>query len=128
MRPEDRDCGYLWDILDRAGRIRRYVEGRSLADYLKDQALQDAVERCVEVIGEAARRVSGTFRDAHPEIPWRAIIAQRNILSHEYDEIRPERVYRVAVGNIPELIEKLEPLIPPAPTDEPPAGTSPEPG
>lgn len=70
-----------------------------------------AVERALEIIGEAARRVSETFKQAHPEIPWRSIIAQRNVLAHEYNEIEQELIWTVATVRIKELIANLEPLI-----------------
>ena len=114
-----RDPALLWDMLRRARRVQRFVEGKTFADYLQDPQLQDAVERCVEVIGEAARNVSRELRDAHPEIPWGASVAQRHILAHDYDEIRPDRIYKVASVHIPELIALLEPLVPdpPEPTE-----------
>jgi uncharacterized protein with HEPN domain len=117
MQPEERDAAYLWDMLERACRIRDFVAGKTFDDYLGSQQLQDAVERCVEVVGEAARNVSEPFRASHPEIPWRAIIGQRHVLAHDYDEIRPEIIYRVATTHIPELIGQLEALIPPLPPE-----------
>jgi uncharacterized protein with HEPN domain len=71
-----------------------------------------------EVIGEAANRVSPSFRASHPEIPWQRIVAQRNVLAHEYGEIEPALVWRVATLRIPELIQHLQsllPLLPPQP-------------
>jgi uncharacterized protein with HEPN domain len=50
----------------------------------------------------------------HPEIPWRRIIGQRNILAHEYGEILVERIWKTAKESIPELVEVLNQLIPPA--------------
>jgi len=70
------------------------------------------------VIGEAAKNVSSTLRGAHPEIPWSSIIAQRNILAHEYGEILVERIWRVASERIPELIKLLDPLIPEPPEQD----------
>jgi len=78
---------------------------------------QLAVEREVEIIGEAARRVSEPFREAHPEIPWQTIIAQRNVLAHEYGEIRQDLMWRVATTRMGELILVLESLIPPLPPE-----------
>jgi uncharacterized protein with HEPN domain len=69
----------------------------------------------VEVVGEAARKVSPEFQAAHPEIPWRPIIAQRHVLAHDYGEIDQEKIWRVANVHIPDLIVQLEPLIPPLP-------------
>ena len=78
---------------------------------------QRAVERAVEIIGEAARQVSDDFRRAHPAISWRPIIAQRHVLAHEYGEIMQERIWRVATTHVPALIAQLEPLIPPLPPE-----------
>jgi uncharacterized protein with HEPN domain len=65
----------------------------------------------LEIIGEAAGRVSESFRDVHPEIPWRQIIGQRNVLIHEYGEIKHERIWKVVKENIPQLIEWLKPFV-----------------
>jgi uncharacterized protein with HEPN domain len=119
MQPDERDAGYLWDMLDSARTIHDFVTGISSHQYLQDKKLQLAVERGIEIIGEAARHVSETFRQAHLEVPWQGIIAQRNVLAHEYGEIKQDRIWKVATTRIPELITLLEPLIPPPPkTDE----------
>ena len=81
-----------------------------------------SVERRIEIIGEAARRVSESFKDAHPEIPWRRMIAQRNVLAHEYDEVDDRLMWRVIAENIPQLVRTLEGLL----TTQPPP--DPEPG
>jgi len=119
MRPDERDAAYLWDMLDAAQTIREITKHQALDAYLKDRTLQLAVERALEIIGEGARRVSQPLCEAHPEIPWRPIIAQRNVLAHEYGDIRQERIWAVVTRHIPELIERLEPLVPPAPGSSP---------
>ena len=65
------------------------------------------------ITGEAARLISEPLKIAHPEIPWRAIIAQRHVLAHEYGKIDPEKIYRVVTIHIPELLKLLRPLLPP---------------
>jgi uncharacterized protein with HEPN domain len=65
----------------------------------------------LEIIGEAAGRVSALFRNTHPEISWRQIIGQRNVLIHEYGEIKQERIWKVVRDNIPQLIELLKPFV-----------------
>ena len=97
----------------------RYVSSRPASpttSTLGDRKLQLAVERAFEIIGEAARLVSPTFKANHAEVPWKVIIGQRNVLAHEYGEINQERIWLVASRRIPELIELLEPLLPPPPT------------
>ena len=92
MQPDLHDAGYLLDMLQQARGVRRAVGDRTLEDYQQDEDLRLAVERRIEIIGEAARRVSRAFQDAHPEIPWGKIIAQRNVLIHKYGEIEDEIV------------------------------------
>ena len=113
MPPADAESASLWDMLDAARAVREFVTGRTLEEYLRDRMLRGAVERHVEIIGEAAGRVSPAFREAHPEIPWRRIVAQRHVLAHKYGEIEHELIWRVATEHIPELIAGLEPLLPP---------------
>ena len=58
MRPEERDAAYLWDMLDAAHLIEGFTTGVRFEQYMDDRKLQLAVERALEIIGEAARRVS----------------------------------------------------------------------
>jgi uncharacterized protein with HEPN domain len=111
MRPDERDAAYLWDMLDAARSVKQMISGLSFIDYDNDRRTQLAIERALEIVGEAAGRVSKQFRDSHPEIPWRQIIGQRNVLAHEYGEIKQDRIWMVATENIPQLIDILEPLI-----------------
>jgi uncharacterized protein with HEPN domain len=117
MQPDPRDSGYLLDMLEAAQKILRYLQGKNFQDYQGDSLLQDGVERNLEIIGEAARKVSEPFKQAHPEIPWRKMIAQRNVLIHEYEDIKNEEVWEVITIHLPALITQLEPLIPPLPPD-----------
>ena len=111
MQPDQRDAAYLWDMLDAARTAKQLSSGRDFAQYSNDRRTQLAVERSLEIIGEAAARVSASFCDAHPEIPWRQIIGQRNILIHEYGEVKQERIWKVVKENIPQLIELLKPFV-----------------
>jgi uncharacterized protein with HEPN domain len=107
-----RDAAFLLDMLNAARAVESFVKGRSAEDYLKDLMFRSAVERQIEIIGEAARGVSDDFKTAHPEIPWRPIMAQRHRLAHEYGEINDELIWRVATIYIPALIQQIEPLAP----------------
>jgi len=117
MQPEVNDAAHLWDMLDAASAVQGFVASRSFSDYLADRMLRGAVERHLEIIGEAANRVSRAFREAHPEISWQRIIAQRNVLAHEYGEIEHALVWRVATTRIPELVQQLQKLLPPLPLE-----------
>jgi len=108
MQPDQRDAAYLWDMLDAARTVEQLISGLDFTQYSNDRRTQLAVERSLEIIGEAAGRVSALFRNAHPEIPWRQIIGQRNVLIHEYGEIKQERIWKTVRENIPQLIELLK--------------------
>jgi len=54
-------------------------------------------------------------RAEHPEIPWRKIVAQRNVLVHDYGEIKSQEIWEVATVHLPHLIQALTALIPPLP-------------
>ena len=112
MRPEAPDLAYVWDMLDAALAVQEFVSGRSFREYGFNRMLRGAVERHVQVIGDAASRVSEPFRLAHPEVPWRKVVAQRHVLAHEYGEIKHELLWRVATEHIPQLIGSLTPLLP----------------
>lgn len=116
--PKD-DRVYLWDMLTAARAVVDFTRGRKIAEYENDLLLRSAVERQIEIIGEAARRISKSFQEAHPEIPWRPIQAQRHVLAHDDGEIKHDRIWRVAEIHVPELIGMLEPLVPtPPPINE----------
>jgi uncharacterized protein with HEPN domain len=117
MPPNNREAGYLWDMLQAARRLQEFTAGLSYEAYLESILLQSAVERQLEILGEAARRMSEAFRQEHPEIPWSSIISQRNVIAHQYEEIRQERLWAVITSDIPTLIAQLEPLIPPLPPE-----------
>jgi len=85
----------------------------SYEQYLRDRKVQMAVERALEIIGEAARKVSDKTKAGQPAVPWKSIIAQRNVLAHEYGEIKQDRLWAVVKNHIPSLIDDLEKVIPP---------------
>ena len=119
MRPEERDPAHLWDMLEAARAVVDFTESLTLEEFLaagRDrQITRLAVERELEILGEAARRVSSPFRSEHPEIPWQEIVGLRNVISHEYDRINYAEIYRIVHERIPELIMLLQPLVPPPP-------------
>jgi uncharacterized protein with HEPN domain len=118
MSPDEKDAAYLWDMREAARETVRFLEGLNLEQFIVDRRLRLAVERELEIIGEAARRVSRGFQDAHPDVPWRAMIGQRNVLAHDYGEIDPALVWNVADQRLPELIAQLDALVPPVPDSE----------
>jgi uncharacterized protein with HEPN domain len=112
-----RDPANLLDMLEASEKVQRFLQNKTFADFLGDDMLRAAVERNIEIIGEAARRISDDLKQEHPEIPWRKIIAQRNVLIHEYDDIDFKEIWEVASFHLPRLIDQIRPLIPPLPPD-----------
>ena len=119
MRPEERDPAHLWDMLDAARAVVDFTESLTLEQFLaasRDrQITRLAVERELEILGEAARRVSSRFRAEHAEIPWKETVGLRNVIRHEYDKVNYTEIYRIVRERVPELITLLEPLVPPPP-------------
>jgi uncharacterized protein with HEPN domain len=109
------DAAWLLDMLTAARAVQSFVAGRTQAQYDADLFFRSAVERQVEIIGEAACGMSESFKQAHPEIPWRPIMAQRHRLVHEYGEIDDVLIWTVATVHVPKLIALIDPLTPPPP-------------
>ncbi|MEO0408706.1 MAG: HepT-like ribonuclease domain-containing protein [Cyanobacteria bacterium P01_A01_bin.135] len=90
--------------------IQEFTASLSYDEYLQSAMVQSAVERQPGVLGEAARRLSDEFRQAHPEINWRQIIGLRNILSHRYDEIEQEDIWTTITSKPEPLRTQLQML------------------
>jgi len=82
----------------------------------RDKLLRHGVMRLMQIIGEAARNVSSEFKQAHPEVPWPAIVGMRHRLVHEYFRVAVDKVWEVVRNDLPGLVALIEPLVPP---DEP---------
>ena len=108
-----RDDTYLVDILESAKIALDYVSGKSWDDFYEDMQCPDAVVRRIEIIGEAARRVSQERRDQHPQIPWREMTSMRNLVIHECDVVDINQVWDTVQNKLPPLIEELGKIVPP---------------
>lgn len=108
-----RDDTYLVDILESAKIALDYVFDKTRDEFYEDVQCQDAVVRRIEIIGEAARRVSQETRDKHPQIPWREMTSMRNLVIHEYDVVDINQVWDTVQNKIPPLIEELSKIVPP---------------
>jgi uncharacterized protein with HEPN domain len=93
----------LHQIVEFADEVAALVATRVREDLTTNREFRRALERCVELIGEAATRLPEDWRAKHPEIPWRQIIAMRNVMIHGYDEVVDEVLWDVATGDVPHL-------------------------
>ena len=109
MRADDRVR--LAHMIDAADTVSTFMAGRNRADLDSDRMLLFAVVHGIEVIGEAATRVSDETRQAAPDIPWNAIVGMRNRLIHGYFDIDTAIVWKTISVEIPALLPKLRSLI-----------------
>jgi uncharacterized protein with HEPN domain len=91
--------------------VLAFTRGRSRADYESDTGLRRSVERSTELNGEAASNISDATRAAHPEIPWRKIVGQRNVLIHDYGDVDDDLVWNLVELEIPALVSILERIV-----------------
>lgn len=106
------DKVYLKHILDSIHKIEGYTEGVDEIVFLSEpEMVNDAVVRQLEIIGEASRNISESFRNSHQEIPWRSIIGMRSKIIHEYLEVDYVEVWNVVQYDLPKLKEKVTNLI-----------------
>ena len=104
----EKQTGLLRDMLDSARLIGNYLSGVNRDAFLADSEKQDAVLRRLEVIGEAASRVSPETQALFPALPFRAMRGMRNIIAHDYGEVDIELVWKTATTDLPVLVETLE--------------------
>jgi len=100
-----RDPAWVRDICEAAQLALSYVEGVDQEAFSGDTQLQDAVIRRLEIIGEAARRVSDEMKEAHPEIPWLMMIGMRNRVIHMYDGVDMDLVWVTVRDDLPAQVE-----------------------
>ena len=96
-----RDRLFLRHMQDAVDRIVELTGRIHQSDFASDWVLQNALMRELEVLGEAAGRVSSHFADAHREIPWKEITGLRHKLIHGYFDVDLSIVWRTATINVP---------------------------
>ena len=105
------DESFVDDIMIAASSISDYVRGVTMEDFLskRDAMIQDAVIRQVGIIGEAASKLSATFRASHPTVSWHEIVGMRNVVVHQYWDVDLNAVWEAATVDIPALVRRLRP-------------------
>ena len=111
------DDAYLLDMLLAAREARGFAANLTFSDFERHRMAQLAILKSIEVVGEAASRVSVGCVKSHPEIPWSGIVGMRNRLVHGYFNVNLDRVWETVQKDIPRLILQLESLIPPETTE-----------
>lgn len=102
---------YLRHIVEAIDKIDSCLAGFDFEKFSLNDLIFDAVIRELEIIGEAANKVEVKFQDSHPEIPWRKMIAIRNLLIHEYFGVNPKIVWETCQTDLKELKAVLKTLL-----------------
>jgi uncharacterized protein with HEPN domain len=102
---------YLEHIKEAIAIIERRVAGKTLDDLAADDVLRDAVERRIEMISEASRRLPEAMKARHPEVPWHNVAGIGNVLRHEYYSVNLDIIWRVATQDIRPLAAAVDALL-----------------
>lgn len=100
----DRRRQRLLDILENVGRIRTFVDGIDRERFLADTLIQDAVERCLERIAEAARKIGDAYDTSYPDAGLKALRQFSSVLRHDYDAIHPDLIW----GTVARRLDALQ--------------------
>ena len=106
--PADKQRALLRDMLDSAKAVRQYMAGVTRDQFMSDTEKQDAVLRRLEIIGEAASRLSPETQALFPSIPFRAMRGMRNIIIHDYGDVDLVQVWTTAIADMDDLITTLD--------------------
>lgn len=109
-----RTADYLGHILQAIERIERYTLDLDQEAFVLNQLIQDGVIRNIEILGEAANNITKTdpdFAKAHSEIPWMAIYAMRNRVSHAYFQVDLGVIWNAIQTDLPKMKQQIQALI-----------------
>lgn len=101
----DKNISYVDDMLEAADRAVRLSAGRTLADLSADELFQLAMLHLIQIVGEAAFKVSTNFRQRHQEVPWNKIAATRHRIVHDYSHVDLDVVWEILTLHLPQLVE-----------------------
>lgn len=107
-----RDEATLLDIAKAGRLVLQFMQGLTKDAFMDDLKTQSSVLYQLTVMGEAVKRLSSEFRIQHPDIPWSLMAGMRNHLIHGYDVVDWEEVWNTATRDVPDLLIKLDPLLP----------------
>ncbi len=98
---------YINDILESITKIEKYIKNINEDVFLKNDQIQDAVLRRLEIIGEATKQISNEFKEKYPVIPWKKVAGLRDILIHTYSSVNLKRIWKILDDDLIELKKNL---------------------
>ena len=96
------------DIIESCDQLIEHV-GEDHGRFEADPVVQAAAQRWLEIIGEAAARLSDDFKAEHPDVAWLDLVGMRNILAHGYFHVDSDVMWTAITGDVPKLRSALEP-------------------
>jgi uncharacterized protein with HEPN domain len=102
---------YLRDIVEAADHLFRFVSQAGHRGFSESEMVRSSILQKLTVIGEAASRISEELRSRHPAVPWRKIVAFRNVVVHAYFGIDWDIVWHAATSEVPQLREQVEAIL-----------------
>lgn len=102
---------YLADIDEAMSDARRFAEGHDVDDFRRDRQLRYAIERALEIIGEATANLSEDVKGRDRSLPWREMRGLRNIVAHAYHRVDPARIWQVVTQDLPQTHQKIRDVL-----------------
>lgn len=102
---------FLQHILESISEIKKYTSEVSREEFSRSTQVQDAVIRRLEIIGEAAKNISKTFKAKYDFIPWKKVTGSRDMLIHNYFKVDFESVWDTAIKDIPKLEQDINKIL-----------------
>lgn len=99
---------YLADILEAIKKIEEYVTGMGYSDFCDDNLVKDAVVKNLEIIGEAANRLTDDFIENHSDFPVKEAVSMRNFLIHDYSNMDVQVIWETIKDDLPGLKRQVE--------------------
>jgi len=102
---------YLRDIITNIERTQKFIADITYDEFVHDDLCNYAVVRCLEIIGEATKRLPKELRDQHPEIPWKSMTGTRDVVIHAYASINMLKVWQTVKNDLPPLIQPIRNIL-----------------
>lgn len=102
---------FLFDIIESIEKIEKYTKEATEKKFINDDAMQDAVMKRLEIIGEATKNIPLKIRKEYPDIPWKKMAGMRDMLTHEYFGIIMTRIWDTTQKDLPMLKKKIKKLL-----------------
>lgn len=109
--PHRRDSVFIAQMVEAAEAALEFTDEQTAESFAGDRLVGYAVVRAVQLVGQAAHRVSAELQVAHAEIPWREMIGMRNVVVHDYADVDLSLVWKTVREDLPKLIERLNAIL-----------------